>query len=117
MITGPPIPARGDIWLVDFDPTRGREQAGTRPALVVSVDPFNAGPADLIIVCPVTSKAKGIRSHVPIFPPEAGLSQPSFIKCEDVRSVSQERFIRRLGMTALFTMHQVEDTLRILMGL
>ena len=38
-------PCRGDIWLVNLDPTQGREQAGRRPALVVSVDLFKIGRA------------------------------------------------------------------------
>src|SRR5580700_10753385 len=51
-------PSRGDVWSINLDPTLGREQAGTRPALVVSVDKFNHGPADLILVLPITSKDK-----------------------------------------------------------
>ena len=52
-------PRRGEIWLVDLNPTRGRELLGRRPALIVSVDLFNQGPAELIVVIPVTSKEKG----------------------------------------------------------
>ena len=48
---------RGEIWWVDLDPTRGHEQAGRRPALVLSVDAFNHGPAGLVVVVPVSSKA------------------------------------------------------------
>ena len=56
-----PKPSRGEIWFLNLDPTQGREQAGSRPALVViSVDVFNHGPADLVVVLPVTSAAKGI---------------------------------------------------------
>ena len=83
-----PRPSRGEIWFLNLDPTQGREQAGSRPALVISVDAFNQGPADLVVVLPVTSVAKGIPFHVPVSPPEGGVRQPSFIKCEDVRSIS-----------------------------
>ena len=110
-------PSRGDIWLLDLDPTIGREQAGTRPALVISVDAFNAGPAGLLIVCPITSRAKGVRSHVLVEPPEGGLTVQSFVKCEDVRSVSRDRLIRRFGVVAPSTVHHVEQILRVLMGL
>ena len=112
-----PSPERGDIWLLDLDPTRGHEQAGTRPALIISVDIFNAGPAGLVIVCPITSKARGVRTHVAITPPEGGLSMQSFVKCEDVRSVSRERFVRKFGAVNNTTLQAVEDRLRILMGL
>jgi mRNA interferase MazF len=48
-------PRRGEIWLAGLRPTRGREQSGRRPVLVLSVDFFNAGPADLVVVLPLTS--------------------------------------------------------------
>jgi mRNA interferase MazF len=111
------IPQRGEIWMTDLDPTRGHEQAGKRPALVVSADAFNRGPAGLIIVLPLTSRPKGVRSHVPLNPPEGGIRKPSFIKCEDVRSVSVERLSRPLGAVSAQTMQAVAYRLRILMDL
>jgi mRNA interferase MazF len=110
-------PARGEVWMVDFDPTKGHEQAGRRPALVVSVDAFNKSPAGLAIVLPITSKAKGIRSHVEVNPQEAGLTVKSFIKCEDIRSVAKERLFRRRGSVSPQTLAAVEYRLRILLGL
>lgn len=90
-------PSRGEVRFINLDPTTGREQAGSRPALVVSVDTFNHGPAELIVVLPITSKSKSISFHVQVLPPEGGLSTQSFIKCEDMRSVSKKRLIRKLG--------------------
>jgi mRNA interferase MazF len=110
-------PLRGEIWMADFNPTRGHEQAGQRPALVLSVDIFNAGPAGLIIVLPLTTKTKGIRSHVPIHPPEGGLRKTSFIKCEDIRSVSLERLSKRLGAVTPATLEAVAYRIRLLLGL
>jgi mRNA interferase MazF len=103
--------------MIDLDPTRGHEQAGKRPALIVSDDVFNAGPAGLIIVLPLTSKSKGIRTHVAIQPPEGGLRKISFIKCEDVRSVTAERLEKRLGAVSQATMDAVAMRLRVLMDL
>ena len=110
-------PARGEVWTIDLNPTKGHEQAGMRPALVVSVDAFNQGPADLIVVLPITSQAKGIPFHVEIKPPEGGLTLRSFVKCEDVRSISKLRMKGRLGSVTPPTMAQVEDRLRILLSL
>ena len=84
---------------------------------MVSVDRFNHGPAELAVVIPITSRHKGIPLHVPLAPPEGGVKQESFIKCEDVRSVSIGRFSRRWGSVSPATMQAVEDRLRILMGL
>ena len=110
-------PARGEIWDANFGQTTGREQAGMRPALIISVDLFNQSGAELVIAVPITTKAKGIRSHVPIRPPEGGLSRPSFAKCEDVRPVSTRRLLKRRGRVMAATLLAVEDRLRMLMGL
>lgn len=110
-------PCRGEVWLLNLNPVQGREQAGSRPALVISVDQFNHGPAELVVVLPITSRYKGIPLHVGLTPPEGGVKRASFIKCEDVRSVSIERFARRLGRVSTATLMAVEDRLRILMGL
>jgi mRNA interferase MazF len=103
--------------MADLDPTRGREQAGRRPVLVISVDLYNQGPADLILACPITSKRRGVLYHVSIDPPEGGLSLPSDILCDAVRSLAKERLLRRLGGIAPHTMSLVEERLRILQGL
>jgi mRNA interferase MazF len=110
-------PKRGEIWLADLSPVRGHEQSGRRPCLVISVDYFNQSPADLVIIVPVTAREKGIRSHVPIEPSKSGLKKDSFIKCEDVRSVSKQRLMHRIGKANQDTLSQVEDRLRILMDL
>ena len=110
-------PLRGEVWMVDLDPTQGHEQSGTRPALVVSHDTFNQGPAGLVIVVPVTSRDKSVRSHVRVQPSEGGLRMPSFIKCEDVRSVSVSRLTKRLGAVSQATLEAVAIRLRMLMNL
>jgi mRNA interferase MazF len=110
-------PARGDVWLADLNPTRGHEQAGRRPVLVVSEDLFNQGPAGLVIVLPVTSTVRPVPSHVRTTPPEGGLRHRSAILCEAVRSISTERLVARWGAVSARTMTEVEDRLRILLRL
>ncbi|BAZ09395.1 PemK-like protein [Calothrix sp. NIES-4071] len=109
--------SRGEVWLADLNPTRGHEQAGKRPCLIISVDLFNQGASGLVVVLPITSKDKGIIFHVKIEPPEGGLTVSSFIKCEDVRSISVERLDRRLATVTADTLAAVKGRLRILMGL
>jgi mRNA interferase MazF len=110
-------PGRGEVWWIDLDPTRGHEQAGRRPALVLSVDSFNQSAAGLVVVVPITSKAKGISLHVEITPPEGGIKQASYAKCEDVRSVSKQRLTARLGKVKPQTLAAVEIRIRRLLGL
>ncbi|MGK7924030.1 MAG: type II toxin-antitoxin system PemK/MazF family toxin [Spirulina sp.] len=71
----------------NLNPVKGREQAGNRPCLIISVDLFNQGASGLVIVLPLTSKEKGIPFHVEVLPPEGGLKMKSFIKTEDIRSI------------------------------
>jgi mRNA interferase MazF len=110
-------PSRGEVWDLHFDPTTGHEQAGTRPALILSEDIFNEGPAEMVVVAPITRTQRKIRWHVSVAPPEGGLSSESFIQCENVRSVSRQRLKRRRGRVSPAVMRQVEDRLRILLGL
>jgi mRNA interferase MazF len=110
-------PSRGEVWWVDLNPARGHEQSGRWPALVLSVDRFNHGPAGMVIVIPITTTRRNIPLHVEIVPPEGGLSQTSYAKCEDVRAISQERLATRAGAVSRQVLHEVEDRLRILLGL
>jgi mRNA interferase MazF len=111
------LAARGEVWIVQFDPVRGREQGGRRPALVVSSDRLNRSTADLAVVVPLTTVDKRIRAHVPVDPPEGGLRRRSFVKPEDLRSVSTQRLGRRLGTVSPGTMEVVESRLRMLLDL
>lgn len=108
---------RGEIWLIDFNPTKGREQAGIRPALIISVDYFNDSMANKIVACPLTSKDKGIPLDVALLPPDGGIVKNSFIKCEDIRSLSKERLIEKWGDISREKMDEVQKKLRLLLGL
>jgi mRNA interferase MazF len=111
------IPVRGDVWDADLDPTRGHEQAGKRPVLIVSVDQFNQGPSGLVIVVPISSKDKRIRSHVAIEPGGSGLKVKSFAKCEAIRSISIDRISRRRGSVTSDALDDVAYCIRLLLDL
>ncbi len=113
------LPSRGEIWEANLDPTEGHEQAGKRPVLVVSTDKFNHGPAELVIIAPLTRTGRRIPLHVEVEPPEGGLSATSYILCDSVRSISRRRLIgsRPWGVVSFETMDKVDDTLRILLEL
>jgi len=112
-----PQPSRGEVWQAKLSPTKGHETRGTRPCLVISVDPFNHGPAGLVVVLPITTRDKSIPLHVVVTPPEGGLEKRSFIKCEEPRSISKDRLTTRLGELAAPTLEEVSDRLQILLGL
>ena len=111
-------PDRGDVWLVNLNPTLGREQRGIRPCLVISATPLNHGPADLAVVLPITTTGRGIPSHVRLVPPEGGVRKISFVKCEDIRSVSRSaRLLERWGRVTPGTLEAIEMRLRMLLAL
>lgn len=111
-------PRRGEVWVVDLSPTRGHEQAGRRPALVVSADAFNASRAGLVFVVPFTTRPRGIPTHVEVRPPAGGLQEPSWARCEDLRSVSVERLeAGPLGVVPGGVLAAVAERLRLLLEL
>lgn len=79
------------VWWTDFDPRVGREQAGQRPAVVVGTDFACRLPNDLVLLVPCTTRDRGL----PIHPFLAGLGRPSFAMCDQLKSVSRRRLVRR----------------------
>lgn len=75
------------------------------------------GPLDLLVVLPVTLKDKQIPLHVPIEPQGSGLDLRSYIKCEDIRSISKDRLVQHKGYAPKEVIVLVEDRLRILLQL
>jgi mRNA interferase MazF len=84
---------------------------------VISVNKLNHGPADLVVVVPITSAEKRIATHVRVLKGEAGLTEDSFIKCEEVRCVGKHRFRRPWGSVAPATMAAVEQLVKVVLGL
>lgn len=108
---------RGDVWDADFDPVRGHEQAGHRPAVIVSVDRFHQGTSRLAYVVPVTRTDRAQPWHVAIVPPEGGLTGRSFVMCDQMRVFAVERLVRRRGRVGAATLDEIERRLRSLLGL
>ncbi len=105
---------RGEIWLIDLNPVIGREQSGIRPALVVSDDMFNHGLSEMVILVPITSKHRGIPTHIEL--DSEFLNLKSYIKTEDIRSVSVKRLLKKLGTVEKEVMNRVEQRLKMLLG-
>jgi mRNA interferase MazF len=105
---------QGEVWFVDLDPTRGREQAGRRPALVVSVDQLGTGPSELAIVVPLTTTVRPNPLYVAVEPPEGGVRATSHAMPEMVRAVSRDRLVERWGMVRDATLEQVLQRVRLL---
>ena len=112
---------RGEIWFFDPDPTRGREQKKPRPCVILSVDTYNNGPADLLIILPLTTKKKSIPCHLEV--KAEGLSQISYVMCDQIRCISKERLTgmkgkqpSKIASVGKKTLDEVERYLKILLG-
>ena len=110
-------PRRDEIWLVDFGVPVGREQSGRRPAVVVSADALDESRAGVLIVVPCTTARRGLPSHVELDPSASGLDEVSYAKCEDVKSVSEERFVSRLDSASVDAAFAIRRALRFLLEL
>jgi mRNA interferase MazF len=110
-------PRRSEVWLVDFGDPVGREQSGRRPALVVSADSLNKSRAGVLVVVPLTTAYRDLPSHIEIDRGSSGLDEVSYAECEDVKSVSEERLLGRLGSVGDEAMFQAARALRFLLDL
>lgn len=117
MSTERPKVKRGEVHLGDPDPVVGREQAGRRPMLVVSINQMNRSPSRLAITVPLTTTDHDNKLHVRIEPPEGDLDRVSYAMPEMVRSVSMDRFGGRLGRVSPDTIETVAIRVGILTGL
>lgn len=88
---------QGEIWEVYFDSTTGSEQSGRRPAVITSGNLANKH-LNTIIVCPLTSKLKKYHGNLIAKPNQInGLEKTSEVMTVHVRSISKERFQKKLG--------------------
>ena len=109
---------RGEVWVVDLDPTRGHEQARTRPCIVVSDDRFNRSASGLVVVVPLTSVGRGIPWHVRVTVEDGGVREESFAMADQVRAVSRDRLVGEAwGRVSPAVMAAIEERLRLLLGL
>ena len=108
---------RGDIFSVDLEPVRGSEQGKTRPALVIQNDVGNQY-SPTVIVAPITSREEAtFRVNVAMKAPEGGLANNSVILLNQIRTVDKSRLSRYWGRAKPETMRQVDEAIKISLGL
>ena len=113
---------RGEIRLVDLDPSRGAEANKRRPAVIVSNDGANSAAERLgrgvITVVPVTSNTDHIYPFQVLFPaPTCGLDRASKAQAEQVRSVAVERIGSRIGALPPELLSGLNEALRLHLAL
>lgn len=106
------------MWRAGLSPTRGTEQAGVRPVLVVQTDRANPHSPHTIIV-PFTSRVRQrlLPSHLLVPAGEGGLTQESVALCEQIRVIDQSRLLGKLGDLPLPRVQEANDALRAILDL
>jgi mRNA interferase MazF len=120
------VVSRGQIYFVDLNPTRGREQAGRRPVAVVSVNAINRQPLVISVVVGTDASriARDYPINVQVTSKESGLPKDTTFLCFQLRSLDTSRFVgsRNAGFTPAGhvppeKMIEIENALRLVLGL
>ena len=105
---------RGEIWLVNFDPTIGSEIRKTRPAVIVSRQPFNRLRRTVLVV-PLSSAHHA--TEFPLLIAMRSGSRPAVAVVDQIKAAAKERFIRKLGVASPGEMEQISEALGTLLSL
>jgi mRNA interferase MazF len=104
---------RGEVFLVNFDPTVGAEAKKTRPALVVSND-INNAHSPIVSISPITSNVTKVYSFEVEIPPRVGgLKTRSKVMVNQTRAVDKIRLIKKLGHLPEQIMEDVNRALKL----
>jgi len=111
---------RGDIYFVNLNPVQGREQAGQRPVLVLSIDAINRLP--LVVTVMVGTKGENVTRDYPtnvrLSPAESGLPMETVFLGFQVRSLDPQRFSTSpAGRVTGAALRRIEDAVRYCLGL
>ena len=111
---------RGEIYFVNLNPVKGREQAGQRPVLVLSIDEINELP--LVVTVVVGTKGENISRDYPtnvrVSPEESGLPMETVFLCFQIRSLDPKRFPEKpAGMVTGEVLEKIETAVCYCLGL
>ena len=109
---------RGEVVLVNFDPTVGSEIKKTRPALILQNDIANRhSPVTIVAVISSQIDATVYPTEVLVLPPEGGMGKPSLVLLNQIRTIDKQRVIKKLGKLKPIAMAKIDAALQISLGL
>jgi len=109
---------RGSLVLVDLEPTRGHEQRGARPCVVVSDPAVNDSQRfPLLAVVPITGTPAPGALYPPLAPGSNGLTKPSYALVDQLRSINKQRICRQYGQVSEAELAAIDAGLRLFLGL
>lgn len=111
---------RGEIYFVDLNPAKGREQQGHRPVLILSIDAINKLP--LVVTVVVGTKSENLSRDYPtnvrIASEESGLPMETVFLCFQIRSIDPKRFpAKAAGKISTENLEKIENAVRYCLGL
>ncbi len=109
---------RGDIFLTNLEPIKGREQGGVRPALIIQNN-FSNQFSPLTIIAPITSRvyAKEFPTNVFLSKKESGLDKDSTILFNQIRTIDKARLIKKISSLDNFLLKRIDNALKISLDL
>jgi len=109
---------RGTVVLVSLDPTRGHEQRGARPCVVVTSPTVSSDQRfPMLAVVPLTGTAGEGALYPNLLPGSSGLRQPSWALIDQLRSVDKRRVIKVFGEVSPAELAEIDDGIRLFLGL
>ena len=112
-----PSPKRGDVYLVNLDPTIGSEIKKTRPAVIIQNDVGNQYSPGTIVALITSGDGALYPVEVDVKSPEGGLDKDSLVLLNQIRTVDQRRLVKRLGQIDKTTIRKVDQAIMISLGL
>jgi mRNA-degrading endonuclease toxin of MazEF toxin-antitoxin module len=121
-----PKPMRGEIWMIDLNPKKGREQKGVRPCLIVSTDALNRSDFGTVILCPITTtERESFKWRVGLQPNDLRVAdvtwraKPHWVATDQIVTVdTTQRALRHLATVVnVEKVRRIDESLRLLLNL
>lgn len=106
------FPVRAEVWIINWNPSRGSEQAGKRPALIIQNNIGNDKAATTIVAA-ISTSVKKYPMNVILDPPEGGLRERSMVKTSQILTISKKRLEKRLGIISSEKMAEVNAAIKL----
>lgn len=114
-----PFMKQGEVWLINLDPTVGAEIKKTRPAIIVNDNALGKLPLKIIVPLTDWKERYDIAPWMVKIIPDSDnkLSKTSSADCFQIRSVAEERLIKRIGIVEINSMHEIRKALAIVFSI
>lgn len=113
------VARRGEIWWAALGRPEGSEPGYRRPVLILQIDDFNESPIQTVIVATLTSNTRLAQApgNVLCRKRDTGLTKPSVVNVSQVATIDKKRLLERMGSLSGRLLAEVEDGLRLVLGL